>query len=282
MKPKIMLRKKWANTTRKSPWIQFPLRMALWWTGSQQHGGLQETKGGSEGGSPACCGLWQPPHGVLEILWGIALPELHTRFLFAWWWDLELGTIDADQWRLAWCLTLLLNWSLMRAGTMPGLFPSVFPTLTLGLSGPSSIPYLLIWMQKDKRLPSFFPSQPPVKNCLEGLFVSMDLQGTHGELSKTLSFPIYLGLYKKVANYTQKLFQTFFLMQYRHVAILPAMESFFVVDFFIVISLGLCFLSRRIGAGTFCSYEWENILLIWMKWYVRSFTPLGFFLPKIL
>ena len=99
MKPKIMLRKKWANTTRKSLWIQFPLRLALWWTGSQQHQDFRKPRWGEEGSSPPC------PRAVAASAGGPGdseaqhnLHELQTGFLFAWWWSLEMGTVKVGQW----------------------------------------------------------------------------------------------------------------------------------------------------------------------------------------
>ena len=202
MKPKIMLRKKWANTTRKSPWIQFPLRLARWWTGSQQHWGCRKPRRRAGRTHQPAVGLWQLPHGDLRIAQehSTVCSNFTRDFCLpdggSWSWVLWVQTSDY------WFNAGLCCWieSFMRAGIVSAMFPTVFPTIApgLGLSSINNVfdEWMNEWMnEKEQKTSQFFSFLAPMKKkSMEGFFVSMDLQGAHNESFQGLILLYLLGL----------------------------------------------------------------------------------------
>lgn len=152
MKPKIMLRKKWANKTRRSPWIQFPPQLACWWTGFLQH-----------------LGCWRPweAEGSSVCQRGVTASKLRPGDNPAmlkpqgcvWWWGLGLGTIGPQQWDLVYGLAPCWVESLMRTETVKGWFPVLFSTLNLGWGQVALTNTLLIkWMNTCIEINRWLPA----------------------------------------------------------------------------------------------------------------------------
>lgn len=251
MKPRIMLRKKWANMTRKSPRIQFPLRLALWWTGSQLRGGCRKPRrGGGRCHQPAA-GPRQLPQGTWGC-WGLTR-EFCVPDGGAWSWGLWVKRVMTGL--MPDCPAgLKVSWGQDLCLACSQLYSHQWPQDSDGwpLISTVCVEWMNEWVNaKQQWLLSSFPSQLPWRTPRNQLF-----QG--------LIFRIHLGYKTKLQKIILCGYSTFFL-DASHTfcySCLPQKIPLLVVAFFMFISLSLSFHSCKLGANTQLAVairmEWLN------------------------